>query len=539
MRAFLNTISEPNAILCCAFNDNVSFSSMLKSYPNMDWYSDSAVQELVGTKIKCFYENGDGFTYMAAISTKEYYAPLRAIIYGFCIYFIAVAIIGYSYLYSVSRRRYKELVNMIDGLPQLSNTTSSFNEVVSAVNNSLAEYKRNYAFQQRIDRRENLAKLLTGGLTESAALEQLNVAGLSQSDIGYYVVMASVDISLNMTLESSVTANTDVICLIFESSLNSLADGRLSVAVTNVPTMPRFYFFVLSILDDNFTPDDLREFLNNAIDVIEDKCTLKTSVTVSNPVTSASGLFDGYIECKKLSDFVHSIDSNATVVFQEDMQNDAGVLLNGDFLNQLQVLSRTLSVGKYELVPQLVEAMCSEHVAKLGKHYDLAHDRLWSIISILSEAISSSNLTESEKISASAQLHSVKSIAELNAITPKIFGNLSHSSDETGIDPLVKKACAYIDENISDSTLSVPQISSAVNVSVQHLSRLFKKDMDNTIVEYINYHRIEIAKKLLIEQNYTVSKIAESAGYNNTVTFTRNFKHYVGLSPSEYRNMNS
>jgi YesN/AraC family two-component response regulator len=63
--------------------------------------------------------------------------------------------------------------------------------------------------------------------------------------------------------------------------------------------------------------------------------------------------------------------------------------------------------------------------------------------------------------------------------------------------------------------------------------------MDNTIVEYINSHRIEIAKKLLLEQNYTVSKIAEAAGYNNTVTFTRNFKHYVGLSPSEYRSMNS
>jgi AraC-like DNA-binding protein len=351
--------------------------------------------------------------------------------------------------------------------------------------------------------------------------------------------MASVDLSLNLTLTGSHSTNMDIVCVIFESSLNSLANGRFSVAVTTVPTMPRFYFFVLSILDSSLTSDDLREFLNNAIDVIEDKYTLRISATVSNTVTGASALFDAYGECRRLSDFVHSIDSTAKVVLQDDMQNDAGVLLNGDFLNQLQVLSRTLSLGKYELVPQLTEAMCSEHVAKLGKHYELARDRLWSIISILSEAVSSSNLSESEKIAASAELHSVNSIAELNAVTPEIFGNLSRVADEAGVDPLVKKACAYIDENISDSALSVPQISSAVNVSVQHLSRLFKKDMDNTIVEYINSHRIEIAKKLLLEQNYTVSKIAEAAGYNNTVTFTRNFKHYVGLSPSEYRSMNS
>lgn len=538
MRAFLKTINNPNTVLCCAFSDSVNFSSMLKNYPDMDWRSESAVAELVGTKVKCFYEEGDFFTYLVAVSTEEYYAPLNMIVYGFCAYFILVLLIGFAYLFSISRRRYHEFASMIDGLPQLTSNAPTFNDLISAVNNSLIEYKKDYDYQQRIVKRENLSMLISGELTKSAAEDQLIASGITPSKTGYYVAMASVDNSLPLSINSSSSSNNDVICLIFESALKILSGDRLSAAVTTKPTMPNFYFFILSIMDPELSSSELRELLKKMADAIETKYAIKASFTVSSFVNDASGLFDAYIECKKLSDFVHSVDSDIDVMFQDDMQNDVGVLLNGDFLNQLQILLRTLLMEKYELIPQLTNGLLSEHVAKVGKHYDLARDRLTAVTGILIDAVMSSDLSEDEKTIAATQLHRVKSISDLQNSAEQIFTSISKRTQETGIDPLVKKACAYIDENISDSMLSVPQISEAVNVSVQHLSRLFKRDMDNTIVEYINTRRIEIAKKLLVEENYTVSKIADYAGYNNTVTFTRNFKRYVGLSPSEYRSLN-
>lgn len=74
-----------------------------------------------------------------------------------------------------------------------------------------------------------------------------------------------------------------------------------------------------------------------------------------------------------------------------------------------------------------------------------------------------------------------------------------------------------------------------MGISVQHLSRLFRKKLNITVVEQINTARIDLAKKLILQDGMTVNKVAESVGYSNNVTFTRNFRRYVGMSPSEYR----
>mgnify|MGYP002624274892 FL=1 len=59
-----------------------------------------------------------------------------------------------------------------------------------------------------------------------------------------------------------------------------------------------------------------------------------------------------------------------------------------------------------------------------------------------------------------------------------------------------------------------------------------------TMVEYINQYRISLSLELLAGTDLNVNAISEQTGYTNTVTFTRNFKRYVGCTPSEYRQKN-
>ena len=115
---------------------------------------------------------------------------------------------------------------------------------------------------------------------------------------------------------------------------------------------------------------------------------------------------------------------------------------------------------------------------------------------------------------------------------------MEEMSSAAGSEDVVSRACDYIASHLSDYNLSVPEVAEALEISVTHLSRLFRKKMNITIGEYINTTRIDRAKELLSGTSDTVAKISEQVGYSNTMTFTRNFRRYVNLTPSEFRTLN-
>ena len=126
----------------------------------------------------------------------------------------------------------------------------------------------------------------------------------------------------------------------------------------------------------------------------------------------------------------------------------------------------------------------------------------------------------------------------MQAVIDELCEQLAASSAQDDSSDLVSRACVFITENIANPDLSVPDVSGAMGVSVQHLARLFRRKLDSTVVEQINSTRIERAKQLLLESGMTVNAIAKEVGYNNNVTFSRNFHRCVGMSPSEFRTVN-
>jgi AraC-like DNA-binding protein len=136
------------------------------------------------------------------------------------------------------------------------------------------------------------------------------------------------------------------------------------------------------------------------------------------------------------------------------------------------------------------------------------------------------------------ELQRVDAIDPLNALAATICAEFTTAEpEETGSD-VVDKACEYILENLSRPDLSVPDVGNAAGVSVQHLLRLFRRRYNMTVVEYINSARIEKAKQLIVTTDMTVSKVVEAVGYSNNVTFSRNFRRYVGMPPSDFRDLN-
>ena len=100
--------------------------------------------------------------------------------------------------------------------------------------------------------------------------------------------------------------------------------------------------------------------------------------------------------------------------------------------------------------------------------------------------------------------------------------------------PIVQIVKEYIDNNL-DQDLTREALAERVYLNQDYLARIFKKEIGESIVNYITGKRIEVAKAYLDKTNESVNSIAIRVGYDNFSYFTKIFKDRVGMTPKEYR----
>lgn len=98
-----------------------------------------------------------------------------------------------------------------------------------------------------------------------------------------------------------------------------------------------------------------------------------------------------------------------------------------------------------------------------------------------------------------------------------------------------EKIIQYIKEHYSDADLNVATIADKFDLNASYLSRLFKEQVGDNLLSYMNRYRVEKAKELLQNTTKTLIKIAEETGFLNTAALTRAFKKYEGITPGQYK----
>lgn len=100
---------------------------------------------------------------------------------------------------------------------------------------------------------------------------------------------------------------------------------------------------------------------------------------------------------------------------------------------------------------------------------------------------------------------------------------------------LVKQSLVYIHQNYADTTLSRQKLAQAINISPQHLDRIFGEELNLSVTKYLNRFRIQRAKELLLRTPDSITTIALSVGYNDAAYFNRVFRELTDQSPGSYR----
>jgi AraC-like DNA-binding protein len=83
--------------------------------------------------------------------------------------------------------------------------------------------------------------------------------------------------------------------------------------------------------------------------------------------------------------------------------------------------------------------------------------------------------------------------------------------------------------------VELAEVARAVNASVHHFCKAFKKATGLTFTEYLGMVRVARATELLADPHARVSEVAYRVGFSSLTHFNRVFKKLQGQSPTEYR----
>ena len=122
----------------------------------------------------------------------------------------------------------------------------------------------------------------------------------------------------------------------------------------------------------------------------------------------------------------------------------------------------------------------------------------------------------------------------LKSVTHEIREILRTSRQDT-TKGFVSKAIDYVRENYSNKDLTVESMCSYLGISSAYFSTVFKKETGKTFINYLTDMRMEMAVRMLLDENEKTYVIAEAVGYSDPNYFSYAFKKKFGVSPSRYK----
>lgn len=190
-------------------------------------------------------------------------------------------------------------------------------------------------------------------------------------------------------------------------------------------------------------------------------------------------------------------------------------------LDQLfeEIGRKKLSVDSVYASAMGVSSVCLAYLTEMGVSIDEVMGAEFSPMKIITEQMRMDPIKQT--------------VIELYRRTAEYFSGSRPSKAQKAADAVK----AFIDRNFTDYELNLSKIAGALFLSPDYIRKVFKQELSISVTEYLTAVRMKRAKELLDQGSVKISSLCYDVGYNDASYFSKCFKKYYGLSPSDYENM--
>jgi transcriptional regulator GlxA family with amidase domain len=118
------------------------------------------------------------------------------------------------------------------------------------------------------------------------------------------------------------------------------------------------------------------------------------------------------------------------------------------------------------------------------------------------------------------------SVLEKTAPAPPTHGGLSPRA--------LRRVQEYVEAHFSENT-DLTTLASVAGLSKPHFAREFRRSTGITPHHYLTQKRVERARDLLAQTSLSLAEISYSVGFADQSHFTRQFHHWLGVTPGQFR----
>ena len=270
-----------------------------------------------------------------------------------------------------------------------------------------------------------------------------------------------------------------------------------------------------------------------------------SAITYSKPLNLTDNLSECYRKLGNIASY-RLIYGEGRIITEEmisnNIKNDNVLIYSSDISKELEdMLTRGDMDEIYNVFYKFVEEISQNTV----------NNYLVALMKLVIELFSKETINRQERMGIYSQrLLTVSSNDTILSIFKDIFEELIPSyrrfadgqlasSPPSKADMIIDAVKMVIDNEYYCKSLSVSSIADEIKMSSGYLGKLFKQVEGISISDYIHRRRIEESVKLLSGTDYNIKSIMDLVGYDNESTFYSKFKKYMGVTPKEFRVMNS
>lgn len=468
---------------------------------------------------------------------------LKWITFGFCAILIAV---GSVLVYYFANRIYSPLRRLMGTARQLTPASSDDHDELQVLTRILGEASEQSKLLQGETRLANANK-------KKALLREL----LNGSPEGAATVQAKLD-ELGIVLHANRKHAAVLLSIDRYEAFNrtfSLHDQRLipfaignagkeifakSFVCEAVDTEDNETVLLVEVTDQSFEASmtAMQQLLLELQAWVKHNLKLSLTATIGYSVKSLTDIRQSMQETKKLFDYRFVLGHGLIITPDSVKDMSAGEFIPPSKLEQ--ELDEHLVYGRRE------EAIAAfEQIAdKMSRYpYDVIIGYLYHLGYVIYKRIGEIQKHNDTTIGQpySAFVRMIGAYETFKQIQDE-FLNLFHQIAEAVVEvkvnrrsQIVDKVKAIVESNYQDKGLCLDSIAVALNISKDHLGKVFRQTSGKSVAEYITDFRLQVAAEQIAGSQQSVTEILDALGWENKNYFYTLFKNKYGMTTSEYK----